>query len=399
MKANQTMTMNNIGLAIFILFWCGLVVLSSLYMTIPLLHSFQEEFHLTSNQAAWVGSVFSIFFSLGCLFFGIMSERLGMKRVMVWGLVCLSLLTFLVGFSNSYYQLLFLRGLQGLAAATFSPVALTYVGIVFPSDKRSTAIGFISFGFLLAGIVGQLVSSYVEVLAEWRAAFYFFGVTYVLAAFMLLILPKDRSDQYKDLVIIIKKLALPFKDRQIVISYCIALTILLSFVGMYTALGTYLTNTFDFNEQQVFLVRVAGILGILLSPFSGFFSSKVGLFGLLRIGLCLSILGLLVMGFSTHLYVTIIMSVVFVSGISVIIPTMIIVVGKLGGSNRGIVTSVYTFFLFVGASLGPIVTTTLTRLGNASLPFSSLSGLLLVSLILSLFMTANEWKQVKEKTV
>ena len=118
----------NWGLLTFVMFWTGLVILCSLYMTIPLLSVFAEEFTITANQAAWAGSIFSIFFAVGCVFFGIMSEKFGLKRVMVFGILCLGALTILVGFASDFRQLLIFRALQGIASATFSPVAITYIG-------------------------------------------------------------------------------------------------------------------------------------------------------------------------------------------------------------------------------------------------------------------------------
>lgn len=38
-------------------------------------------------------------------------------------------------------------------AAAFAPIALVYAGEMFPPHKRLTAVGFISSGLLMAGIV------------------------------------------------------------------------------------------------------------------------------------------------------------------------------------------------------------------------------------------------------
>ncbi|MCM3130712.1 hypothetical protein ACFQ3J_25305 [Paenibacillus provencensis] len=42
-----------------ILFWCSLVVVSAVNITIPLIPLFAETFTVFSSQAAWVGSAFS----------------------------------------------------------------------------------------------------------------------------------------------------------------------------------------------------------------------------------------------------------------------------------------------------------------------------------------------------
>ena len=374
----------NWGLLTFVMFWTGLVILCSLYMTIPLLSVFAEEFTITANQAAWAGSIFSIFFAIGCVFFGIMSEKFGLKRVMVFGLLCLGALTILVGFASDFRQLLIFRALQGIASATFSPVAITYIGKVFPPERRVTTLGFLSTGFLFAGIVGQLVSSFIEPRINWQSVFYFFGVVYFITVLLLLLLPQDVRDKNKDLLLIMKKFKIPFQQKTIIITYFISITILLTFVGMYTALGESLKQNFNFNDQQIFLVRAAGGIGILISPFTGKLAKKFSIYPVVYSGFLLAIIGLFSMGFSKDLYTTIIMSVLFVAGIATVVPTLLAIVGDLGGENKGIVTSLYTFILFIGASLGPIISTGIMQTGALTLPFILFGCILLGSLLLTL---------------
>lgn len=52
------------------------------------------------------------------------------------GLLALSIVSFFLGIVDSLFWLVILRGLQGIAAATFSPVALAYVVEMFPVEKR-----------------------------------------------------------------------------------------------------------------------------------------------------------------------------------------------------------------------------------------------------------------------
>ena len=52
MKENQ-FKINEISLAI-LLFWCGLIVVASNYITIPLMSAFTQQFHVMQNrQLGW----------------------------------------------------------------------------------------------------------------------------------------------------------------------------------------------------------------------------------------------------------------------------------------------------------------------------------------------------------
>lgn len=384
-EGNILPELTNINRITFILFWSGLVVLCSLYVTIPLLPVFASTYQLSASHAAWAGSIFSFSFAVGCLFFGAVSDRFGKKNVMVFGLLCLSILTFSIGLANSFNQLLILRGIQGATAATFSPVALTYIGLMFPDKKKVTTIGIISSGFLIAGIVGQLLSSFIESSLNWNMVFYFFSLIYLITTICLyIILPSDPVKQEnKDIFAVIKKFSLPFKQITLILCNCIGVMILLSFVGMYTALGHYLNASFHFNNQEIFYVRALGIFGMILSPLTGRFVQKFGMQKVLTSGLLCSVIGLFFMGFSSHLWIIILMSLIFVCGIAIVVPSMLALVGQLGGNEKGIATSVYTFILFIGASIGPLLATLILQTGNISLPFLVFGCLLTVGLFLS----------------
>ena len=215
--------------------------------------------------------------------------------------------------------------------------------------------------------------------------FYFFSIIYLITTiFLFILLPTDRIKQEnKDIFVVLRKFILPFKQKTLILCNSIGVMILLSFVGMYTALGHYLNATFHFNDQEIFYVRAVGILGMILSPFTGKFIEKFGMKKVLTSGLLCSIIGLFFMGFSSHLWIIILMSILFVCGIAIVVPSMLALVGQLGGTEKGIATSVYTFILFIGASIGPLLATLILQTGNITLPFFVFASLLTIGLFLS----------------
>lgn len=76
----------NYALMTTILSWTGMVVMSSLYLTIPLISLFSDYFNISLAKAGFTSSVFSLGFALGCFFYGAISEKYGRKNVIVFGL-------------------------------------------------------------------------------------------------------------------------------------------------------------------------------------------------------------------------------------------------------------------------------------------------------------------------
>ncbi|MDL4839071.1 MFS transporter [Aquibacillus rhizosphaerae] len=383
----------NYSLMTFVLFWAAMTVMCGLYMTIPLISTFATTFQVSNHEAAWAGSAFSLFFAGGCLFYGALSDRYGRKIIIVIGLGVLSAATISVGFAGNLSTLILLRAIQGAAAATFSPVALAYTGDMFPKHKRGTTIGFISTGFLLAGIIGQVLSSTLNQWWHWHYAFYFVGgVYFVTTILVLIILPKDDMQQPEGNILApFKQIKVIAQKKSLLLCYLIAITILLSFVGMYTSLENYLSSeVYGFSSEDILFIRSIGIIGMLLCPFTGRFVTKFGFHFVLRGGFTLAILGLLGLAWSNNLILLIIMSVVFVSGIAILVPTLISLVGQLGGKSKGLATSLYTFVLFIGASLGPILAVALLQMGLDSLPFYIFSLLLFLAFLLTYLINTTE---------
>ncbi len=391
-KKMQGETSNNYSLITSVLAWCGLVVVSSLYITIPLISMFAHDFHVTLAQASFASSAFSFTYAVSFLFLGTISEKYGRRQMMFYGLVALFLVSPLIGFAPNFLSLVLLRVIQGIAAATFAPAALAYIVEVYPLEKRITTIGFVSTGFFMAGIIGQVSSSMISTAFGWSYVFYLFGGLYLLSAILLrVVVPKEAVQIKVQKLSTMEQMRIIFSKRSLFFCYVVTITLLLSFVGMYTTLGSYLSQSpFLLNSNQILLIRSVGAIGMLISPFAGLLSKKFGVTRILRGGLMLSTLGLFMIGFSESIPMFICMSIIFVTGIAVSGPTLISLIGSLAERARGLGVTLYTFILFIGATLGPIVAINLMKIGSYSSTFEILAIILGVGMLSSFFIQANQ---------
>ncbi|MCH5584447.1 MFS transporter [Shimazuella sp. AN120528] len=372
-----------------VLFWCGLIIVSGLYVTIPLFSSIASAFHISLNQASWSGSMYSFCYAIGFLLFGSFGDRFGNKRMILICLGLLAIISPLIGFIHQFQVLLVLRSLQGFVAATFVPAALSYVVKVFPVDKRVTTIGIVSFGLLTAGVLGQLFSSLVNQSFSWEYCFYWIGIIYFFTFVLCLFaIPKEpNSDKKISLFPSLQDFRKVSTDKKLVLCYVIAVSVLLSFVGMYTTLGGYLVQlSKDINDQTLLVIRAIGIVGMITSLYVGRMVARFGAFVVLRGGLTLAVIGLVLLGVFTNIPFLVIMSVVFVGGISVLIPNLIGIVNQLGGELRSTAISVYTFILFLGATIAPSLVINLVPVVGYAFTFEILALFLGLALVTSLFL-------------
>ncbi|MBA2939036.1 MFS transporter [Paenibacillus sp. CGMCC 1.16610] len=383
---------SNFSFITVVLFWCSLVVVSCVYLTIPLITVFADVFKVSSSQAAWAGSAFSFAFAGGGLFFGVLSDRFGRKKMMLSGLLLLTVITPLIGSVSSFSWLVALRAIQGLAASMFPPSVLAYAMEMFPIKRRITIIGFISTAFLMATIVGQIYSSYIVLFFSWSYIFYILFAVYLISFILITFIAKDATLQSDgSFFSAFLRIGHIFKKKGLPLCYIISATLFISLVGFFTTLGSYLNSSlFGLSHQDILWVRVVGIIGMLIAPFDGRLVAKFGIKNVLWCGLIFAGIGLGLLGLWPNLIFLVSMSVVFIIGIAVALPALISLIGHIAGEIRAIAVSFHMFMVFIGASLGPILSIYLINHGGYLFSFEILAGLLCLSLIVPFFIRLEE---------
>ncbi|MBN9341779.1 MAG: MFS transporter, partial [Comamonadaceae bacterium] len=169
---------------------CALAVVSQLYWPLPVLPQVARAHGLTPGAAGMVVSAFGMAYAAGFLLFGPLSDRLGRRAVMAWGLAALAPLTAALAWAPSS-ALLAGRALQGLAAAAFAPAAIAYLSERGTPRQRTWGVAWISTAFLSAGLLGQMYGGAVAGRWGLGAAMLPLAAVYAITACALLRTPAD----------------------------------------------------------------------------------------------------------------------------------------------------------------------------------------------------------------
>lgn len=336
----------------------ALAVLSQLYAAIPLLTPVGEALSGSATFALSTG--YGLCYAVGFLLWGPVADRYGHRRVMLIGLCLLVFTTLVCGFATSLPALALARGAQGFVAASFPPVALAYLSEAVTPRHRATAIGAMSTAFLVAGITGQIGAQAITQQFGWP--WVFLGSTCLLTICALAVAWLTREHHHTRVAggpgeqfLTIARLLV----RSDVLCLCGAhLTLLLSFVAMYTGLSLHLTGS-GHDPGVLFLIRLAGLPGMFAALAAGPLGRLLGGdAGLARAGFLIAAAGLiteaLASGSLLGLGAT---SLLFVIGIALAVPAMINLFGQAATPRRGSGMAVNGFILFIGASLGPLLAT------------------------------------------
>ena len=145
----------------------------------------KRDLALTDSQLGWLGSAYIFVFSVAALPFGVLSDLRSRRAVIAGGVTVWSAFTFLSGLVNSFGQLFTCRALVGVGEAAFGPASSSLVADYFPKRGRAIAMGILSSGIALGGVLGLLLGGALESVYGWRVAFMTVGVPGFVLALMV----------------------------------------------------------------------------------------------------------------------------------------------------------------------------------------------------------------------
>ncbi|MFC9789075.1 DHA2 family efflux MFS transporter permease subunit [Rhodococcus sp. NPDC127528] len=130
-----------------------------------------EDLGATVADLQWVLSGYTLALASLILLAGALGDRLGRRKVFVWGTVWFAVASLLCGVAPNIELLIAARILQGVGAALLTPGSLALLSAAIDPDDRGSAIGLWSGLGGVASAAGPLLGGWLVEAASWRAVF------------------------------------------------------------------------------------------------------------------------------------------------------------------------------------------------------------------------------------
>jgi MFS family permease len=144
--------------------------------------------HITGGEAGLLGTVALLISAAGGWLAGLLADRYGRVRILQLTIAWFALFTFLSGLTNSWWQLLLMRALQGLGFGGEWAVGSVLMGETIRARHRGKAVGTVQAGWAigwgLAALCYALLFSLLSPAIAWRAMF-FIGILPALLVFYI----------------------------------------------------------------------------------------------------------------------------------------------------------------------------------------------------------------------
>jgi len=154
---------------LFILAHCGHHLLTAL--PIPLLPMIRREMGLDYTQSGWVVSAFTLAYGIGQIPGGWFTDRVGPRWMITLGISGLGMAGLGVGFSHSFWGMVFFLALMGILGGGYHPAAPRLISASVDLQYQGRALGFHLIGGGASFFLAPLVAVGIASVWSWRGAF------------------------------------------------------------------------------------------------------------------------------------------------------------------------------------------------------------------------------------
>ena len=245
----------------------------------------QAEFGLTDVELSWISAVAVLNGSMWRLPAGMLADRIGGKKVMLFLLLAGALASFAVSFADSYPMLLVLAFLVGFVGNSFS-VGVSWNNAWFTDRRKGFALGL--FG---AGNVGASVTKFIGpaiitatagatyglgVVGGWRLIPVIYAVLLVLVAVALSLVTPHR-DRMPGASKSAREMLAPLRDVRVWRFSLYYVVVFGAYVALSASLPAYYVDNFGVDLATAGLLTATFIFpASLLRPVGGWFSDRWG---------------------------------------------------------------------------------------------------------------------------
>lgn len=173
-----------------------LPVLTALWLTVfaassqviivsPILPDIALALSVPEGHLGWIVTAYAAVLGVFALLAGPVSDRVGRRRILLWGASALTATLALHAFATTFPLLLAVRALAGAAAGLLSGAAVAYVGDAFPYERRGWANGWVMSGIAAGQVLGVPAGKALALVFDYRAPFLAFAALMALAAVLI----------------------------------------------------------------------------------------------------------------------------------------------------------------------------------------------------------------------
>jgi MFS transporter, SHS family, lactate transporter len=142
------------------------------FVVVFLFDTLAQQFHVSKASVVYTLTLTLAMRPLGALFFGILADRFGRRRPLIFCVLYFSALTVLTGLSPNYLSFVICRALYGVGMGGYWGIAASYAMESSPRRFRGVLSGLIQAGYPMGYLLASIAMQTLTPAFGWRSVFF-----------------------------------------------------------------------------------------------------------------------------------------------------------------------------------------------------------------------------------
>lgn len=188
------------GFTLFISMLSAFIPLSTdIYL--PALPKMVTALNTTQNLINFTLVGFFVFYAIGILIWGPLSDKYGRKSILLTGLIIYTIASIACIFSPNVYFLITARVFQAIGCGAATAVSTAIVKDLYEGHERGKVLAIVQSVATLSPVVSPVIGAFILNYTSWRGAFVFLSVIGVISIIGCLLM-EETIDEYSDVHVI-----------------------------------------------------------------------------------------------------------------------------------------------------------------------------------------------------
>lgn len=365
------------------------IAIGSFGIIIPILPAYLASINQGGTAA---GLMIAIFAGAQLIFSpiaGKWTDQFGRRKMIIYGLIGLTLSMFIFYAVNSIWLLYASRIIGGIGAALLIPAIFAYVADITTFDQRAKGNSLVSAAMSLGIVVGPGIGGF---LADFGLKFPFLIsalVSLSAVVFSIFVLKESETAQVSQSMdakteTMIRKIALSVKMPYFI---PLIITLVMSFglMAYESVIGLYLDNQFNSSPKDIaVMVTATGIVSVIVQLFVvDRIVQRFGEVNVLNIFISVAAIGFLLSLFATSYLIFFLISLIIFLSTSILRPVLNTLISKMAGNEQGFAMGMNNAYMSIGNVLGP---TLAGMMYDVHITYPFMLGLILLFITLMITM-------------